>query len=113
MTVRAVSAVRLCACDDRDMWFSSSSAAERRAQEDPWGFARAVSADFMAGRISGQSFVAAMHQIGHQGPHELQDLVELDDEYLFGNDPDAEDRFRTNEVMEVLVGRARELLVDR
>lgn len=92
------------------MWFSSPKPAAHRAEEDPWGFARDAAADFLAGRTSGHSFVAAIHQVGHQGPEELQDLVELDDTYLFGNDPDAENRFRSEQVMEVLVRRARGLL---
>ena len=95
------------------MWSSSRSVHKRQAEHDPWAFARERADDLLSGRISGQQFLAAIHLIGHEGPEELQDLVELDDEYLFGNDPGAEENFRTKGVMELLLQRARTLLQER
>ncbi|MDN5564852.1 MAG: hypothetical protein L0G49_14010 [Luteococcus sp.] len=75
------------------MWLSTQEARRRLAADDPCDFARRAARDFLAGRTSGQRFLADLHLIGHQGPEGLQDLVELDDQYLFGNDPGAEERF--------------------
>lgn len=91
------------------MWPSTRARTERRAEDDPWSFARATAEDFLTGRISGQQFLAAMHAIGHDGPREFQDLVELEDEYDQTIDPDAEQRFRSDRIMELLVRRAGEI----
>lgn len=80
------------------------------AAHDPWSTAREAAEVFLGGQASGVQFLAAMHSIGHDGPEELQDLVELDDEYLFGNDPEASCQFLQDHAMERLVGRARQLL---
>lgn len=77
---------------------------------DPWSTAREAAEVFLGGQASGVQFLAAMHSIGHDGPEELQDLVELDDEYLFGNDPEASSQSLQGHAMERLVGRARQLL---
>lgn len=94
------------------MWSSARARNELRAEDDPWDFARATAKNFLTGRISGQHFLAAMHAIGHDGPEELQDLVELDDEYDQAIDARAEENLCSDRIMELLVRRARELATD-
>ncbi len=94
------------------MWPSSRAKNERRAEDDPWGVARATAEDFLTGRISGQQFVTELHVIGDGGPEELQDLVELDDQYDQAIDMRADEKFCSDRIMELLVRRARELAAD-
>lgn len=48
----------------------------------------------LAGRLTEREFVAWAHcHVGHDGPDELQDLVEMDDEYDTNVDADADRRF--------------------
>lgn len=48
----------------------------------------------LAGQLTEREFVAWVHcHVGHDGPDELQDIVEMDDEYDPNIDADADRRF--------------------
>ena len=80
-------------------WSHVTDGRAKHRPAEPWATARDAAHDLLAGQISGAQFLAAMHDLGREGPQELQDLVELDDEYLFGNDPTASQRFAEDQAM--------------